>query len=107
MKWDGEMEKQPFLDDVKKALDVIGKINRAWENPSGETVVIYEYPDKKWWRLGRGGKPVIHQVTLNTVDKSELTRYKNIAGMLENYAKDPNKHSQIGAVLKRTFEEEK
>lgn len=107
MKWDAETEENLFSRDVERALEVVRKIKGALENPSGEPVVIYEYPDKKWWRLGRGGKPVTHQIILDPTDQTELTRFQNLAQMFENYSKDPNKHNQIGAVLKRTFEEEK
>ena len=63
MKWGGEINQKPFSEDIKKALDLVGKIKGASENPTGVPVVVYEYPGK-WWKL-KGGKPVTHQVTLD------------------------------------------
>ncbi len=94
MTWNEEMEKNIFWRDVERALGVVGKINRAVNYPSRGPVVVYEY-QREWWRWGIGGKPVTHQAILDPTDKSELTRYKKIAGELENYAKDPDKHNQI------------
>lgn len=105
MKWDGEIEKKPFSDDVERALEVVGKIKKASGNPTGGSVVVYEYPGK-WWKL-KGGKPIIHKVILDPTNQTELTRYENIADMLKNYSADPNKHNQIGTTLKRMFEEDK
>ncbi len=104
MKWGNEIDEKPFSLDVKKALDVVGKIKNASENPTGGSVVIYEYPGK-WWKL-KGGKPVTHQVTLDPTNQAKLIRFQNLANMFENYIKDPDKHNQIGPTLKREFEED-
>src|SRR3989344_1338557 len=103
MKWGGEINQKPFSEDVKKALDLVGKIKGASENPTGVPVVVYEYPGK-WWKL-KGGKPVTYQVTLDPTNQAELIRFQNLAKMFEDYIKDPDKHKQIGPTLKRTFEE--